>query len=217
MNSNAQGQSQRAYLEMLKIAQGRLKGRSAEEISEKPGLIYWKEDRVFQTASMNQEYEISCTDFLCRQKIDQWFHLVLLHYMDLGDGTPVSKELITFGEMKDGLIRGTKYDRTMDQEIKKFLKDKEPEQVKAVWKKLGAEFVSSRADLCAVFPFLPRFPLIVNVWFADDEFEATGKMLLSRTADRYLTVEDAVIVGDIVLNRWKEAWEDYEHQEITVL
>ncbi|CCX59449.1 putative uncharacterized protein [Blautia hydrogenotrophica CAG:147] len=217
MNSNAQGQSQRAYLEMLKIAQGRLKGRSAEEISEKTGLIYWKEDRVFQTASMNQEYEISCTDFLCRQKIDQWFHLVLLHYMDLGDGTPVSKELITFGEMKDGLIRGTKYDRTMDQEIKKFLKDKEPEQVKAVWKKLGAEFVSSRADLCAVFPFLPRFPLIVNVWFADDEFEATGKMLLSRTADRYLTVEDAVIVGDIVLNRWKEAWEDYEHQEITVL
>ena len=217
MNSNAQGQSQRAYLEMLKIAQGRLKGRSAEEISEKTGLIYWKEDRVFQTASMNQEYEISCTDFLCRQKIDQWFHLVLLHYMDLGDGTPVSKELITFGEMKDGLIRGTKYDRTMDQEIKKFLKDKEPEQVKAVWKKLGAEFVSSRADLCAVFPFLPSFPLIVNVWFADDEFEATGKMLLSRTADRYLTVEDAVIVGDIVLNRWKEAWEDYEHQEITVL
>ena len=217
MNSNAQGQSQRAYLEMLKIAQGRLKGRSAEEISEKTGLIYWKEDRVFQTASMNQEYEISCTDFLCRQKIDQWFHLVLLHYMDLGDGTPVSKELITFGEMKDGLIRGTKYDRTMDQEIKKFLKDKEPEQVKAVWKKLGAEFVSYRADLCAVFPFLPRFPLIVNVWFADDEFEATGKMLLSRTADRYLTVEDAVIVGDIVLNRWKEAWEDYEHQEITVL
>ena len=217
MNSNAQGQSQRAYLEMLKIAQGRLKGRSAEEISEKTGLIYWKEDRVFQSASMNQEYEISCTDFLCRQKIDQWFHLVLLHYMDLGDGTPVSKELITFGEMKDGLIRGTKYDRTMDQEIKKFLKDKEPEQVKAVWKKLGAEFVSSRADLCAVFPFLPRFPLIVNVWFADDEFEATGKMLLSRTADRYLTVEDAVIVGDIVLNRWKEAWEDYEHQEITVL
>ena len=53
MNSNAQGQSQRAYLEMLKIAQGRLKGRSAEEISEKTGLIYWKEDRVFQTASMN--------------------------------------------------------------------------------------------------------------------------------------------------------------------
>lgn len=209
MNRDAQGQNQRAYLEMLKIAQGRLKDRSAEEIAEKTGLIYRREDGVFQAVSMNQEYEISCIDFLCRQEIDQWFHLVLLHYMDLGDGTPVSKELITFGEMKDGLIRGTKYDRTMDQEIKKFLKDKEPDQVKAVWKKLGAEFVSSRADLCAVFPFLPRFPLTVNVWFADDEFEATGKMLLSRTADRYLTVEDAVIVGDIVLNRWKEAWDRY--------
>lgn len=216
MNHNAQGQNQRAYLEMLKIAQRRLENRPAEEIAEKTGLIYRKEDGVFQAVSMNQEYEISCIDFLCRQEIDQWFHLVLLHYMDLGDGTPVSKKLITFGEMKDGLIRGTKYDRTMDQEIKKFLKDKEPDQVKTVWKTLGAEFVSSRADLCAVFPFLPRFPLTVNVWFADDEFEATGKMLLSRTADRYLTVEDAVIVGDIVLNRWKEAWDDYEHQGITV-
>ena len=216
MNHNAQGQNQRAYLEMLKIAQGRLKDRPAEEIAEKTGLIYRKEDGVFLAVSMNQKYEISCSDFLCGQKIDQWFHLVLLHYMDLGDGTPVSKELITFGEMKDGLIRGTKYDPTMVQEIKKFLKDKEPDQVKTVWKTLGAEFVSSRADLCAIFPFLPRFPLTVNVWFADDEFEATGKMLLSQTADRYLTVEDAVIVGDIVLNRWKEAWDDYEHQGITV-
>ena len=56
MNHNAQGQNQRAYLEMLKIAQGRLKDRPAEEIAEKTGLIYRKEDGVFLAVSMNQKY-----------------------------------------------------------------------------------------------------------------------------------------------------------------
>ena len=40
MNHNAQGQNQRAYLEMLKIAQGRLKDRPAEEIAEKMGFFW---------------------------------------------------------------------------------------------------------------------------------------------------------------------------------
>lgn len=37
---------------------------------------------------------------------------------------------------------------------------------------------------------------------ADDEFEASGKMLLiSKSADHYLTVEDAVIFGGIMMEK----------------
>lgn len=36
---------------------------------------------------------------------------------------------------------------------------------------------------------------------ADDEFEASGKILLSKSADHYLTVEDAVIFGGIMMEK----------------
>ena len=49
------------------------------------------------------------------------------------------------------------------------------------------------------FDFLPYYPLWLKIWLADDEFEASGKMLLSKSADHYLTVEDAVTVGGILL------------------
>ena len=67
-------------------------------------------------------------------------------------------------------------------------------------------FRDSNADLCAVFPFLPRYPVIVKMWFADEEFPASGKMLVSGGADHYLTIEDAVTVGEVMLRRLEETW-----------
>lgn len=44
----------------------------------------------------------------------------------MADGTEGSQKLITFGNLKDGLIRGTKFDRTAEQKLEKLLQDKDP-------------------------------------------------------------------------------------------
>ena len=77
------------------------------------------------------------------------------------------------------------------------------ERLCRVCERLGAQLVEERADLCAVFPFLPRYPIWMKVWFADDEFVASGKLLVSRSADHYLTIEDAVTVGELLLSKLK--------------
>lgn len=41
--------------------------------------------------------------------------------------------------------------------------------------------------------------MLINIWFEDEEFPASGKMLLDGSADHYLTVEDAVTAGTLVL------------------
>ena len=46
--------------------------------------------------------------------------------------------------------------------------------------------------------------MILKVWFADEEFEATGKLLLTASVDHYLTIEDAVTAGEYVLRYIKE-------------
>lgn len=195
-----------AFQEMLTAAKGWLAGRSPEELAKLAGAEWKPEEKILSLQSLNQRLELSAEDWSVRPQPEDWHYLILLHYLSIADGTPLSGEMITFGNLKDGLIRGTKFDRTADMALAGFLKGREPEQIKEVCRSLGAGFRDSNADLCAVFPFLPRYPVIVKMWFADEEFPASGKMLVSGSADHYLTIEDAVTVGEVMLGRLEETW-----------
>ena len=106
---------------------------------------------------------------------------------------------IKFGELKDGLIRGARFDKTVEVELERFLKNKDEKQVIEVFKSLDAKFIDSKADLSAVFYIYPYYPVTISIWFEDEEFPPTGKMFLDKTADHYLTIEDAVGVGELMI------------------
>ncbi len=194
-------QDNRAFQQMLQPAKERVCLHSPEDIARKSGAVFYEEDSSLEVQSFHETVRITFPDCIFQPEIAGWHQLVLLHYLDLADGTDVSPEMIPFGSLKDGLIRGTKFDRYMDAELERFLTGKTREQLCGIFRGLGGEFVEGRADLCAVFPFLPRYPLRLNIWLADEEFEASGKLLVSRSADHYLTIEDAVTVGDIFLSK----------------
>ncbi|MCI6761168.1 MAG: DUF3786 domain-containing protein, partial [Clostridiales bacterium] len=56
------------------------------------------------------------------------------------------------------------------------------------------------ADFCAHFSFLPRCSLWLKVWFADDELPPSGRLLIDESAPHYLTIEDAVTAGSLILD-----------------
>ena len=196
----------RAFQEMLQVAVNRLKGRSAEEIAMKSGAVFYSEENQLEVRSFDEKIKIQLPDFHINQKMEEWHHLILLHYLDMADGAEISRKQITFGSLKDGLIRGTKFDRTAEQVLEKILLDKEPTEIQNACLRLGAKLIETKADLCAVFPVLPRYPVTLKIWFADDEFPASGKIFLQSNADHYLSVEDAVTVGEILLQKLSEAF-----------
>ena len=55
-----------------------------------------------------------------------------------------------------------------------------------------------------MLPFLPRWPVMLNLWFADDEFDGSARLLVDKSADHYLSIEDAVTVADIVIAAWRK-------------
>lgn len=189
------------FEEMLLSAKQRLEGRDPEGLAKNSGAVFDAEKNLLVVKSLNEEIEIRLPEYTFVQEVEEWQQLVLLHYLDLGDGTPASEELITFGNLKDGLIRGTKFDRTLVQGLEKFLKGKTEKELCTICEELGGEQVKSNADICMKFDFLPNYPLWLKIWLADEEFEVSGKLLLSKSADHYLTVEDAVIVGEIFLTK----------------
>ena len=196
----------RAFQEMQQVAVKRLQDRSGEDIAAKSGAVFHSKKNLLEVSSFHETIEIQLPKFCINTDMDEWHHLILLHYLDMADGTESSQNLITFGNLKDGLIRGTKFDRTAEQKLENLLQDKNSEEIQKACKNLGAEFVETKADLCAVFPVLPRYPVILKIWFADDEFPASGKIFLQSNADHYLSVEDAVTVGEILLQKLSEAF-----------
>lgn len=197
-----------AFQQMLLSAKERICVHAPDEIAQKSGAVFHKDKSFFELQSLDQRIQITFPECKFQPWIDEWQQLVILHYLDLADGTEVSPEMVSFGALKDGLIRGTKFDHDMERELGGFLAGMTQEQLCRVCKRLGAQLVEERADLCVMIPFLPRYPIWLKVWFADDEFEASGKFLLSKSADHYLTIEDAVTVGELLLSKLKEIFDE---------
>lgn len=191
----------RAFEEMLKVARGWLADRVPEDIAEKTGLQFDAKNSVFIGNSLGQKVVISYPDYVVTPDMDEWHQLVVLHYMKLADGSSLTGDRIKMRDLKDGMIRGGGFDHDCEKIICQYLGKCSPETLKEACLALGGKLEESNADLCVVFSFLPNYPVMLKMWFADDEFPASGGIMLDKAADNYLKVEDAVTVGSVLLNR----------------
>ena len=191
----------RAFDEMLKVARARLSSRTAEEIAAKAKVSYDPDRAQFRLSSLEQDITVSHPDYAIKPELDPWHQLTILHYLDMADGAALWDRLIAFGDLTHGLVRGGGFDRHSEHMIGQRLAVQSPERLQAVCEGLGANMIASNADLCAVFPFLPCYPVTLKIWFADEDIPGTGRMFLDGSADHYLSVEDAVTVGTLILDQ----------------
>ena len=199
----------RAFSEMLAVAQSRLAGRSPLEIAEKAHVTFVQEQQAFLFSSLGENIIVHYPSYTIEPQLEEWRHLVILHYLEMADGTPLNQRFITFGELRDGLVRGGGFDRTCEQAMALYFGKKPLENLQAVCTALGAKLEDSNADLCAVLPFLPQYPVTWKLWLAeeDDEIDGSGRLFLNSSADHYLSIEDAVTVGAIILDRLQRQYE----------
>jgi len=97
------------------------------------------------------------------------------------------------------MVRGGGFDRDAENIIRDKLGRMNPKRLEENCLAMGAKLMESNADLCAEFRFAPHFPLWLKLWFADDEFEASGRLFIDANADHHLAIEDAVTAGTLVL------------------
>ena len=89
----------------------------------------------------------------------------------------------------------------IDRRCELAMKDLNADTLARICESIGGESISSNADIAYRIPFLPQFPVTLKIWLPDEEFPASGRMLLDTSADHYLTIEDAVTVAEIILER----------------
>ena len=188
------------FSQMYQAAVARLTGRDPAQIAQNAGIRYETETHNFHISTMGMEISIHYPDYRFTPELPGWHSLVILHYLDLADGSPLTGKEIPFGQMRSGMIRGGGIDRRCERVIHD-LKDLSQDTLAKICRSIGGEPVSSNADAAYRIPFLPRFPMTLKIWLPDEEFSASGRLLPDAVADHYLTIEDAVTVAEIILER----------------
>ena len=124
----------RAFNEMYIAAKKRLEGKNPIEIAKNSGAEFDEEKSILKIKSLDAIFELEYPTYDMKEKRDDWQILTLLHYLDLADNTPILSKQIKFGELKDGLIRGARFDKTVEVELERFLKNKDEKQVIEVFR-----------------------------------------------------------------------------------
>lgn len=186
------------FEQMKRAALEWLANRNPHEIAEKAGINYDAEKQIFSFSSLGINLILTYPDYCIAPKVSEWHYLLILHYLHLADGTPFTGKEISFSQMKAGMIRGGGLDKKCEMSISS-IKNLDEKKCEKICKNLGGERIQSKADITYRIPFFPRFPVIVNFWLPDEEFPASGRLLVDSNADHYLTIEDAVTVVDILI------------------
>lgn len=189
----------RAFTEMMKTAKEWLWGRDPLEIAEKTGIPYEEENSAFYLSSLGTEVHIHYPDYEITPYVNEWQQLIILHYMKLADGAPLTGEWMSMREFRDGLVRGGDFDLRCERVIRQRFGQMSAEELLKKCKAMGGRIMESNADFTVLFDFLPYYPMLLKLWFADEEFPASGKLLADKSADHYLTIEDAVTAGQVVM------------------
>lgn len=200
----------RQYAEMLAAAIAKLAHRQPEDIARRANVCYDAGRRMFAFETLGQPVQIHWPDYALDTSLEMWHHLTVLQYMAEADGTPLTDNWISLREFKEGgLVRGSSFDKENDEVIRRKLGWSDTETLTEAAARLGGEQISGKADLSLRFSFMPRFPLILHLWLADEEFPAACKVLCNGAAEHYLKVEAAGTAAGILLRKLENATADF--------
>jgi len=123
--------------------------------------------------------------------------VLILHYLVKADGRPITGEWIAYREIPGAqAYHPVFHKRAMAPLIAGF--GKRPELLLELSGDLPAK-PGQGADAAVIIQALPRVPLMLQVWSADEDFEAEAGVLLDKSVPGYLSAEDvAWLAGRVV-------------------
>jgi len=127
--------------------------------------------------------------------------ILLAHY---SKSEPVERagKLVRFADLPGGHAYEQAFLQRAVQPIADVFGD-EPEKLVEAAERLNGR-VLAYGDFSVEIPALPRIPLVIVLWRAD-EFPATATILYDETASNYLPTEDLAVLGELTTARLLQA------------
>lgn len=181
------------------------------QMAHHSGSVFDPERSVISLQSMGQPVEVQFPggriNFTGSGHSPVWsWRLLILNYLCRADNAPLSNQLISYRELENGHVFYPAFLRESIQPLAKKFSLEPAGNIKRAGLELAALF-EEKADICAIFDFLPRFPVTVKIWLKDEEIPGSANILFDAAANHYLHTEDIAVVGNLVSYFWIKQYE----------
>ena len=138
-------------------------------------------------------------DFTSQAQLPPHVKALLVYYLARCDGSRPSGEWTSFADLPDGRFYAAAFQGyTGDALVRRLAEN--PDGVSAAIAALGGRSLATselatNADAAWVVPALPRVPVALVWWNADDEFPARAELLFDRTSRNHLPIDGCAVVG----------------------
>ncbi len=121
---------------------------------------------------------------------DSWTKIIIYDYIRRKGGKPLTGEWVTLGYFPNTASHVKAFQSSAEKKIAETF-NKHFDSLKLLCQELGGFEDQGRmkADYICRFDILPRIPLYLCFWKADEEFDAGCKLFLDRNAEAYIDIE----------------------------
>jgi hypothetical protein len=121
---------------------------------------------------------------------DSWSKIIIYDYILRKGKEPLTGEWVTLGYFPNTASHVKAFQSGAEKKISETF-SKDFDSLKLCCQKLGGSEDQGRmkADYICRFDILPRIPLYLCFWKADEEFDASCKLFLDSNADAYIDIE----------------------------
>ena len=119
---------------------------------------------------------------------------LLVYYLGRSDGTSPDGRMISFADLPDGRFYVQAFRGYTGAVLAREFADK-PHDLGRAAEALGASPLTGMGDRAWRIQALPKVPLTLLWWDADDEFDARAEIMFDDTAPHHLTTDGCAVLG----------------------
>lgn len=181
----------------LRVARGKAAGLEPAAAASRTGAEWDEEKLTFRlpflgsVASLTYPaYEVS----LDENPAPPHVAALLVYYLALSDGSVATGTWISFANLPDASFYFTAFRGYTGAQVARHFAPHAATLGGAV-ERVGGESLQGLADRAWRIPALPRVPVALLWWNADDEFDARAELLFDSTASHHLTTDGCAVLG----------------------
>jgi hypothetical protein len=190
----------------FKLAGEQLAGADIKEQCLKSGADYKRagSKEIITVEFLNQPYQVTLPDVEVsladsEAGIPASDKILILHYLTLAEGVPLSGKLIAFQELPEGASYLRTFSKRSIEPLVKYFSE-EPERLLELARRLGGQKVDY-GDVAVKINGFRMVPVTLVLWRGDEEFPPRGNILFDSTISEYLSTYDITVLCDAIVWR----------------
>jgi hypothetical protein len=149
-------------------------------------------EEIVRIKMMNKTYDVRKEGLFENDKYchDSWSKIIVYDYVRRKGTRPLTGDWVTLGHFPDTASHVKAFQSKAEDKVAEiFNKNMEGMKVRCKELRGSEESGKVKADYVCRFDLLPRIPLYLCFWEADEEFQASCKLFVDSSAEAYIDIE----------------------------